>query len=120
MLPHIDGSYCSLAWLVIENHDGAVEASTGDPSRGAGQTDAAATSSDKPLSHRQHWILAQLRDRGRVTREEVEKQFDIGEKQAKRELGGLTKRGIVQFIRKPRPGYYVLCTRSTPRAGAAR
>ena len=38
----------------------------------------------------------------------VENQFDIREKQAKRELAGLTNSGLVAFIRKPRPGFYKL------------
>ena len=61
-----------------------------------------------PLNERQLWILDQLRSGIQVTRTMVENQFDIREKQAKRELAGLTNSGLVAFIRKPRPGFYKL------------
>ncbi|MAX25688.1 MAG: hypothetical protein CMJ19_14405 [Phycisphaeraceae bacterium] len=63
------------------------------------------------MTERQLWILDQLRNGMQLTRKMVEDQFAIGDKQAKRELTGLTNRGMVSFIRKPRPGYYVLKTR---------
>lgn len=103
--------YHLAAWLEIENHDGAAPA--GAPANTPQQVDAAVTDGDEPLTDRQHWILAQLRERGRLTRDVVEKQFGIGEKQAKRELGGLSTRNIVQFIRKPRPGHYILRVKPT-------
>ena len=45
-----------------------------------------------------------------LTRDMVEKQFGIGDKQAKRELTALTTAGEVDFLRRPRPGHYVLRT----------
>lgn len=58
---------------------------------------------------RQQWILNQLRSGNKVTRSMVEDQFNIGSKQAKRELSGLTQQGLAHFIRKPWPGHYILC-----------
>jgi len=46
----------------------------------------------------------------------VEKQFGIGKKQAKRTLTALTNRSMIKFVRKPRPGYYVLCRKASPKA----
>ena len=63
-----------------------------------------------PLTDREHWILDQLRDGVELTRNMVEKQFEIGEKQAKRVLNPLVQRGLIKFVRRPRPGYYArLC-----------
>ena len=42
------------------------------------------------------------------SRKMVEKQFGIGDKQAKRTLTALTNRSTIKFVRKPRPGHYVL------------
>jgi len=76
-----------------------------------------AVESKDPLTDRQHWILGQLRDNVKLTREMVEGKFRIKDKQAKRALSGLSRRGLIRFIRKPRPGYYVLC-RNTQNARA--
>ncbi len=66
------------------------------------------------MNERQYWILDQLRDGVRLTREMVEMRFGIGAKQAKRELSPLTRRGMVRFVRAPRPGHYVLRVRQSP------
>jgi len=62
----------------------------------------------EPLTDRQYWILDQLRHGVELTRQMVEKQFGIGDKQAKRTLTALTNRSMIKFVRKPRPGHYVL------------
>ena len=71
------------------------------------------------MSERHHWVLDQLRDGVHLTREMVEKEFAIGSKQAKRELTVLTTRGLVGFVRKPKPGYYVLKTKSAGKQSPA-
>jgi hypothetical protein len=38
----------------------------------------------------------------------VQKQVDIGEKQAKREPSALTNSGHISFVRQPRPGHYAI------------
>ena len=38
----------------------------------------------------------------------MERQFGVGEKQAKRELAALTAAGLVRFMARPRPGHYEL------------
>lgn len=62
----------------------------------------------EPLTDRQYWILDQLREGVELIRQMVEKQFGIGDKQAKRTLTALTNRSTIKFVRKPRPGHYVL------------
>jgi hypothetical protein len=66
-----------------------------------------------PLTDRQYWILDQLREGVELTRQMVEKQFGIGDKQAKRTLTALTNRSMIKFVRKPRPGHYVLRKKMT-------
>ena len=102
-------------WLVVEARDGTHEQVV-KPAATARDAEA---SEEELLSDRQHWILDQLRDGVKLTRTMVERHNDIGVRQAKRELIGLTKRGMIEFIRKPRPGYYVLRTRSTSKASPA-
>jgi len=51
------------------------------------------------LTDRQHWVLDQLRNEEKLTRRTVEEQFSIGPKQAKRELSGLSNRGLIDFKR---------------------
>ena len=63
---------------------------------------------DDRLNDRHHWIMDQLRDGVQLTRDMVMDHFQLGEKQAKRELRTLTNRGLIDFERMPRPGHYVL------------
>ena len=106
-------------WLVIECHDGDLKASSGDsvvsPTESSSYIERKhlenAPAGQEPLTGRQYWILEQLRQGVQVTRRMVEKQFSVKDKQAKRELAGLSSRGMIEFIRKPRPGYYVLVSR---------
>lgn len=101
-------------WLIVETRDENTEklvrpaAAPIDP-----------TGEDETLTDRQHWILDQLRDGVKLTRDMVQDQYKIGVRQAKRELIGLTKRGMIEFIRKPHPGYYVLRTRATGKQAKA-
>jgi len=101
-------------WLVIESHDAEPtgQEPLAPPASHEPRVTAKSPKSDSneqnPLTDRQHWILDQLRDNAKLTRDLVERQFGIKDKQAKRELAGLSRRGLIRFIRKPRPGYYVL------------
>lgn len=109
-------------WLLIERHDAETSKAVASPMI-ASPVPKAPLSPEKhvkddpdaqePLTDRQHWILDQLRQGVRFTRDMVEARFQIKDKQAKRELAGLSNRGMIEFIRKPRPGYYVLLTRPT-------
>ncbi len=104
-------------WLIIEHHDEnaySKESASLAPEPQSNTTSFPCPSNEDlldPLTERQTWILNQLRSGTQLTRKIVEDQFSIGDKQAKRELTGLTNRDMVSFMRKPRPGYYVLKTR---------
>ncbi len=106
--------------LLIERHDAEaasdVAAAMSAPSvpeapRVPGKSAKDDPDDQEPLTDRQHWILDQLRQGVRLTRGMVERQFSIKDKQAKRELAGLSNRGMIEFIRKPRPGYYALLSK---------
>jgi predicted ArsR family transcriptional regulator len=70
--------------------------------------DVPASQANVPLNERQHWALDQLRGGAKLERGQVEKQFRIVPKTAKRDLSDLVKRGLVEFVRTPRPGFYRL------------
>lgn len=65
-------------------------------------------SEDELLNDRHHWVLDQLRDGVQLTRAMVMERFQLGDRQAKRELSFLRRRGMIDFVRAPRPGHYVL------------
>jgi len=107
-------------WIEIEEHDTAGDAgSDAGPMQGHGPAmtprekhNGPASKTDDPLTDRQHWILRELEDGVELTRQMVETHFRISKKQAKRELSGLSKQSLIEFMRRPRPGHYVLCERS--------
>lgn len=81
-----------------------------DPAR-SGNDPAAAP--DDPLSDRQHWVLDQLRKGVELQRDAFQKQFGIAPKTAKRDLTDLRRRGLIEFVRTPRPGHYRLKKRGS-------
>jgi len=116
VIANLGKGYHLAQWLVIEVHDGATEPVADAVTRESPRGDIAVTSpgdvtaSDGyvTLTDRQHWILDRLRDGEELTRAMVEKHFRIGLRQAKRELAGLSTRGLIEFKRRPRPGHYAL------------
>lgn len=64
-----------------------------------------------PLNSRQRWVVDQLNRGVELQRTTVERQFDIGEKTAKRDLAELVQRGIIEFVRNGRGGCYRLLRR---------
>jgi len=115
VIANLGRGYHLAAWLIIEAHDGESEPVVNPV---ATPRDATA-SNDELLTERQHWILAQLRDGVKLTPAMVEQRGDIGIRQAKRELIGLSKRGLIEFKRKPRPGHYALRTKPNMKATPA-
>jgi DNA-binding response OmpR family regulator len=109
--------YRLASWLTIEVHDCDTKATpAAEPARGTNVAVAPADSAPARAAERREWILAQLRGSEKLTRQMVQKRFGIGDKQAKRELGGLTESGMIEFRRKPPPGYYALRQKAS-RAG---
>ena len=60
------------------------------------------------LTERQEWILSQLAGGAKLTRRQIEKQFGISERTAKRELVDLVDAGKIVFDRSANPGHYRL------------
>jgi len=79
---------------------------------GAASSTAKATSkSAKPalrLNDKQRWVMAQLAADGKLTRRDVEKEFDVSDRTAKRVLGELSDAGLIEFDRASHPGFYRL------------
>lgn len=97
-------------WIKVEAHDDAAlqEAKASVPVESPA---AAIPSASIPLSDRQFWVLEQLRGDDKLQRIDVEKQFTVTTKTAKRDLADLLRRGLIVFIRTPKPGYYALARR---------
>ena len=70
---------------------------------------------EEHLNERQRWILDRLAAGRRLTRRDVEAQFDVHARTAKRDLSGLIDRRWIEFQRQGRGGEYRLVFRaSTP------
>ncbi|MCG3129235.1 MAG: Chemotaxis response regulator protein-glutamate methylesterase [Phycisphaerae bacterium] len=109
-------------WITVRNGCGDVAGTSGGDIAGtcgdtdvsdvpAPRTDVPASPANVPLSDRQHWVLDQLRQGVRIERARLEKHFEIVSKTAKRDLSDLVGRGLIEFVRTPRPGYYRLVKR---------
>jgi len=117
VIANLGRGYHLAEWLIIETHDSDAQpcdkqSSSKPDAEISHHPEGSPTGyqeTKKPLTDRQYWVLDQLRDNVKLTRAMVERQFGIKEKQAKRELSGLSGRGLIRFIRKPWPGLYVLC-----------
>ncbi|HOD81289.1 MAG TPA: response regulator [Phycisphaerae bacterium] len=100
--------YHLAAGIVVEVYDdnGTLLGQAGEASKGVTKVTAA-----KPplkLSDKQRWILARLASEGKLTRREVELEFGISDRTAKRVLGELADAGMVEFDRATHPGFYRL------------
>jgi len=60
------------------------------------------------LSDKQRWVMVQLASEGKLTRRDVEQEFGISDRTAKRVLGELCDAGLIAFDRTTHPGYYRL------------
>jgi len=93
-------------WITIEQYDDvgtlagcAAEKATRGPK---------APEADRRFGERQRWVLAQLASGVKLTRRDVEREFDVGPRTAKRELGELSEAGMIEFDRGEYPGHYRL------------
>lgn len=60
----------------------------------------------KGLNERQMWVVEETRKDHTVQRSRVEEKFRVSEKTAKRDFAELVKMGLVDYVRKPHPGFY--------------
>ncbi|KAA0219680.1 MAG: response regulator [Phycisphaerae bacterium] len=109
-------------WIIVRNGCGDIAGTSGRDIAGTcGDTDVSdvpapdddvpASPANVPLNDRQHWVLDQLRQGVQLERAHLEKHFGIGSKTAKRDLSDLTDRGLIEFVRTPRPGHYRIVKR---------
>ncbi|MBI5725845.1 MAG: response regulator [Planctomycetes bacterium] len=107
-------------WITVDDHDRPIDTGTSvdvpasnvPANVPAPKADVPACPRNVPLNERQHWAIEQLQKDEKLGRTAIEKQFKIGEKTAKRDLGDLVKRGLIEFVRNPKPGHYRLTRRN--------
>ncbi|TET34873.1 MAG: response regulator [Planctomycetota bacterium] len=58
------------------------------------------------LNERQQWILEQTGKSNEVNRKRIEDKYNVSSKTAKRDFMKLVKLGLIEYVRKPHPGYY--------------
>jgi predicted HTH transcriptional regulator len=73
----------------------------------------------QPPNRRQDWCLQQLWAGQPLTRKMIERQFNVTEKTAKRDLNELMRLKLITYIRIPRPGRYELRLRDSKRGAPA-
>ncbi|MCK4661184.1 MAG: response regulator transcription factor [Phycisphaerae bacterium] len=103
-----DHGYHLRDWLITEVYDEAGTLVGGG--NGAGKS-AHAKQGGEPaqqFSEKQRWVLAQLASEVKLTRRDVEMEFGISERTAKRVLGELSRAGMIEFDRSESPGFYRL------------
>ena len=69
------------------------------------------TTGGKPklaLNDKQRWVMARLASDGKLIRRDVEQEFGISDRTAKRVLGELSDAGLIEFDRTTHPGFYRL------------
>jgi len=109
VIDHDEQGYFLRDWIVVRDGDNSecpCDVPADDPANvPAGSSDVPAGTD---LNPRQLWILNQLRQGVAIQRVTVEKEFDIGEKTAKRDLSELVQREMIEYLRKGREGSYRL------------
>jgi len=100
-----DQGYFLRDWIVVEVYD-EVGTLAGQAAK-AGVAKAAAESALR-LCEKQRWVMARLAAEGKVTRREVEEQFGVSIRTAKRIIGELVEAGLIEFDRSEHPGCYRL------------
>ena len=98
--------YYLLDWIAVEAYD-----ETGTLMGAASGTGKTTSKSARPavrLNNKQRWVMARLAADGKLTRRDVEKEFDVSDRTAKRILGELSDVGLIEFDRTSHPGFYRL------------
>lgn len=90
---------------VYDDDDTPVSQAAGD---GNNPSKSTAEKSSLILNEKQRWIMDRLTSEGKLTRREVEKEFNISDRTAKRVLGELSDAGLTVFDRATHPGFYRL------------
>lgn len=103
LLDHDEQGYFLRDWIVVRDAD--------QPS-----SPCSVPHGDVPAgsdwNERQEWILEQLRRGDTVERVMVEREFDVAEKTAKRDLAELVRYGMIRYVRRGRMGHYRLAAES--------
>ncbi len=102
VIQHDQSGYSLRAWISVGSGN-TLECPSNVPADAP-----AAVPADADLNQRQRWILEQLRCGVALQRVMVERQYNVGEKTAKRDLAILVRDGRITFVRQGRSGHYQL------------
>jgi len=103
-----DQGYHLASGIVVELYDedgtlvGQADGAGNNPSKAKGARPA------RRLNDKQRWVMAQLAANVKLIRRDVEREFDISDRTAKRVLGELSDAGLIEFDRTSHPGFYRL------------
>ncbi|HOX08900.1 MAG TPA: DNA-binding response regulator, partial [Planctomycetota bacterium] len=103
VIDHSQQGYFLKDWIAVKDGTGGAAARPPPAEPVAGSRSA-----DNHSIGRQEWALQRLRDGKTLCREDMEKEFDISERTAKRDLTELVNQDKIEFVKKPHPGQYRL------------
>lgn len=101
VIVHDEQGYYLRDWIVV-----------GEPSPPQLSNTLAAKTTDSRSGKRQAWVLDQLRTGRQLRRIDLEQEFNVQHKTAKRILNDLVKDGLVEYVRQGQDGYYRLRDRN--------
>jgi CheY-like chemotaxis protein len=101
VIVHDEQGYYLRDWIVV-----------GEPSPPQPSITVAAKTTNSRTGKRQAWVLDQLRAGRQLRRTDLEHEFSVQHKTAKRVLNDLVKDGLVEYVRQGQDGYYRLCSGS--------
>jgi CheY-like chemotaxis protein len=103
-----DQGYYLSDGIVVEVYDEDGTLTNQPDDTGKNSSKSKAEKSSLILNEKQRWIMDKLTSEGKMTRREVEQEFNISDRTAKRVLGELSDAGLIVFDRSTHPGFYRL------------
>lgn len=100
--------YYLLDWIAVEEYDEAGTLTGAADGSGKRASKSRKAEPALRLNDKQRWVMAQLASDGKLTRRDVEEEFDVSDRTAKRILGELSDVGLIVFDRATHPGAYRL------------
>ncbi|MEX0643118.1 MAG: response regulator [Pirellulales bacterium] len=91
-------------WIVVEEHD---EVGTSVGAMASANCKQGIVAAER-FGERQRWVLDQLASDVKLTRRDIQEQFDVSDRTAKRDLAELSEANLIEYDRSEHPGFYRL------------